>query len=543
MTLRKVFILDLDKCTGCHACEVACRIANEVPEERRWRRVRTFNELHVHGVEVAHLSLACNHCAAAPCMEACPARAFYRDEAAGAVLINNEKCIGCGYCAWTCPYGAPQFDEKRGVMTKCDFCAERQRAGRAPACVTACPTGALDWAELPAEKIGGTAPGMADAGADPSICLIPLEPGRTAPRQTEPPAMPPWRALADRIAPGISLRREWALVAFTMLVALLVGLLLASRLGAPAPHPGAFLGTGVAGLLLSASHLGRRARAWRAALHADSSWLSREIVLFTAFLCTASLALLEGHVPAHARDAITIDTLSWPGTGYTVCWKVLGHTVSRAALGQTLGLLAAVLGLACLFATDRVYRTATIRGAGPVHSAHVLGAGFLLAAAWSGAAAVVIALAALKAALYTTRKWNRLKLGLPARWGAITFRLGLLGSGVGLAWSGASGGAFGGGSSWWGASVDALGEVAAPWYAAPAAAGDVAAYCWSASSATLGGGASWPGLYAIAFVLLAAAELIDRAEYYDELEITTPESLMGEELARRPEAAQSPAQT
>lgn len=507
MTLRKAFVLDLNKCTGCHACEVACRIANAVPAERRWRRVRTFNELHVHGVEVAHLSLACNHCAAAPCMEACPARAFDRDEAAGAVLIDQEKCIGCRYCTWACPYGAPQFDEKRGVMTKCDFCAERQRAGHAPACVTACPTGALDWAELPAEKMGGKVPGVADAGAEPSVSLVPLKPERASPRQTEPPAMPPWRALAERITPGISVRREWALATFTMLLALLVGLLLSSRLGAPAPHPGAFLGAGVAGLLLSASHLGRKARAWRAALNADSSWLSREIVLFTAFLCTGSLALLEGDLSTHIGGATTIDALSWPGAGYSVCWKVLGHTVSRAVLSQTLGLLAAILGLASLFTTDRVYRMAMIRGAGPVHSAHVLGTGLLLAAAWSGAAAVVIPLAALKAALYAARKWNRLKLGLPARWWTITFRLGLLSAGAGLAWSGASGAVLGTGSSWWGAS---------------------------------GARVSWSVLYAIVFILLAAAELIDRVEYYDELETTTPESLMHDELARRPEAAHSP---
>ena len=90
MTRRRAFIVDLNKCTGCHACETACQIANAVPGKRRWRRVRTFNELHVHGVEVVHLSLACNHCASAPCMDACPARSYYRDEATGAVLIDQS---------------------------------------------------------------------------------------------------------------------------------------------------------------------------------------------------------------------------------------------------------------------------------------------------------------------------------------------------------------------------------------------------------------------------------------------------------------------
>jgi Fe-S-cluster-containing dehydrogenase component len=118
MNARPSFILDVNKCTGCHACAMACQIANHLPAAQPWREVRTFNELHVPGVELMHLSLACNHCADAPCMEQCPARAYGRDEKTGAVLIDTDLCLGCGYCAWVCPYGAPRFDEIRGVMTK-----------------------------------------------------------------------------------------------------------------------------------------------------------------------------------------------------------------------------------------------------------------------------------------------------------------------------------------------------------------------------------------------------------------------------------------
>ena len=115
MKTRPSFIVDVNKCTGCHACAMACQIANDLPTTLPWREVRTFNELHVPGVELMHLSLACNHCADAPCMEQCPARAYGRDEKTGAVLINSDACLGCSYCAWVCPYGAPRFDEKRGV--------------------------------------------------------------------------------------------------------------------------------------------------------------------------------------------------------------------------------------------------------------------------------------------------------------------------------------------------------------------------------------------------------------------------------------------
>ncbi len=88
MTTRPAFVVDVNQCTGCHACEMACQIANHLPPDRQWREVRTFNELHVPGVELLHLSLACNHCHDAPCMKQCPALAYQRDERTGAVLCS-----------------------------------------------------------------------------------------------------------------------------------------------------------------------------------------------------------------------------------------------------------------------------------------------------------------------------------------------------------------------------------------------------------------------------------------------------------------------
>ena len=79
--------------------------------------------------------------------ETCPVGGITkRDD--GVVLINNERCIGCRYCEWACPYGAPQFDEETGVMTKCDFCVDLLEKGQKPACVDACVMRALDFGEV-----------------------------------------------------------------------------------------------------------------------------------------------------------------------------------------------------------------------------------------------------------------------------------------------------------------------------------------------------------------------------------------------------------
>jgi DMSO reductase iron-sulfur subunit len=455
MRTRNAFIVDLNKCTGCHACEMACQIANDVPGGRRWRRVRTFNELHVHNVEVVHLSMACNHCAEAPCADGCPSRAIYRDDTTGAVLIDQGKCIGCRYCSWVCPFGAPRFDEDSGVMAKCDFCVERQRQGGSPACVAGCPTGALDWGDLPDDELTTAAgcrsvPGLPETAAGPSIHIVALEPKRLSPKQTERRSIPPWKTLADRIIPDITLGHEWPLAVFTLLISILVGIFLGSCLGAPAPDGGVFLAVGIAGLLLGAFHLGRRARAWRAAAHVRRSWLSREIVIFGAFLVLGALELHYGGLGPTDRVTEHVDLSAW---------------------------LAMACGIATLLSVDHIYRIANIRGGGIFHSAHLLGTGLMLAAVWAGAVAAAAAIAGIKAVSYWRRKRDRGRLGLPVRPRLAALRLGTL--------------AAAGVAAWWGAPLT------------------------------------------VVFVIVVVSELIDRAEYYDELEIPTPESLMLDELKIR----------
>jgi len=151
--MRHAFVFDANRCTGCQACQLACTIENGLQPDRSWRAISTFNERRHPGIALFHLSLACNHCADPACMTACPALAYSVDSSTGAVLLDADACIGCGYCAWACPYDAPRFDHDVGVMTKCTFCNHRLAEGLAPACAALCPTGALSVSPLSEEDL------------------------------------------------------------------------------------------------------------------------------------------------------------------------------------------------------------------------------------------------------------------------------------------------------------------------------------------------------------------------------------------------------
>jgi formate dehydrogenase iron-sulfur subunit len=113
------------------------------------------------------VSMACMHCTAPPCMAVCPVKAINKRED-GLVLVDKEKCIGCGYCLYACPFGAPQFETSsifgsKGKMDKCTFCVQRIDRGEKPACTSACTTKALiagDTSELERIKRERVARGM-----------------------------------------------------------------------------------------------------------------------------------------------------------------------------------------------------------------------------------------------------------------------------------------------------------------------------------------------------------------------------------------------
>jgi anaerobic dimethyl sulfoxide reductase subunit B (iron-sulfur subunit) len=149
------FFLDTTACSGCKACQVACKDTHDLETGRLWRRVATVEggEWVQRGAAwtttafAYSVSLSCMHCEKAACVGGCPTGAMHkRDD--GTVAIAADRCIGCRYCEWLCPYGAPRYDARAARMSKCDLCADERQAGRPPACVAACPMRALEFGEL-----------------------------------------------------------------------------------------------------------------------------------------------------------------------------------------------------------------------------------------------------------------------------------------------------------------------------------------------------------------------------------------------------------
>jgi len=161
---RMKFLCDTKRCIECNGCVTACK--NENDDALEWgiqrRRVVTLNDGEPGENSI---SVACMHCTDAPCMAVCPADCFVHTED-GIVLHNKDLCIGCGYCLFACPFGAPQFPKQtafgeRGKMDKCTFCAggpeteagsEEERLkyganriaeGKLPMCASLCSTKAL----------------------------------------------------------------------------------------------------------------------------------------------------------------------------------------------------------------------------------------------------------------------------------------------------------------------------------------------------------------------------------------------------------------
>lgn len=146
----KTLCFNADACVGCYACAVACMDQNDIDvlaDEPMYRRVMHVETLVKGQPRVTHVSLACQHCESAECVDACPSGALRRDAATGAVVVYRQRCIGCHACAMSCPFGVPRFG-RDGTMQKCDACYARTRFGCDPACVEVCPTGALTYSDV-----------------------------------------------------------------------------------------------------------------------------------------------------------------------------------------------------------------------------------------------------------------------------------------------------------------------------------------------------------------------------------------------------------
>ena len=163
------FIFNHNMCVACGACSAACILEN------RWsfraRMIYTFNSAAMPSLPVANLSLACNHCTNAVCMEGCPSSSYHRDPDTGAIIIDDSRCIGCRYCQWNCPYDAPKYIGLRNVIGKCNLCNRRLLEGLMPACSSACPTGALKYGQLNEGSASGIIDLLPGKDLEPAIEL------------------------------------------------------------------------------------------------------------------------------------------------------------------------------------------------------------------------------------------------------------------------------------------------------------------------------------------------------------------------------------
>ena len=133
-------VIDLNVCVGCHACVTSCKEWNtsgvagpladqnpygDDPTGTFFNRVQTFEVGEFPDTETVHFPKSCLHCEDPPCVPVCPTGASYKRKEDGIVLVDYDKCIGCKYCAWACPYGARELDEHQKVMKKCTLCVDR----------------------------------------------------------------------------------------------------------------------------------------------------------------------------------------------------------------------------------------------------------------------------------------------------------------------------------------------------------------------------------------------------------------------------------
>jgi carbon-monoxide dehydrogenase iron sulfur subunit len=156
--MKGMIVVQADKCLGCKACEMACAVEHSESKD-------LFQAIHESPSPVSRVGVAqgdgfvvplqCRQCEEAPCIEICPTNALHREGTESPVIIDHDTCIGCMWCIMVCPFGVIRLDEYSRTLIKCDQCFERLEQGERPACVSACPTGALAFKtvdEIIAEK-------------------------------------------------------------------------------------------------------------------------------------------------------------------------------------------------------------------------------------------------------------------------------------------------------------------------------------------------------------------------------------------------------
>jgi Fe-S-cluster-containing dehydrogenase component/DMSO reductase anchor subunit len=335
------FEVDLDKCSGCKACVTACHSLNGLDEGEAWREVGELISDDWRRPARQVVTTACHHCVEPACLEGCPVLAYEKDPATGVVRHLDDQCIGCQYCVMMCPYDVPKYSEARGIVRKCDLCAQRLAVGEAPACVQACPNEAIRITvvakEEVREKYRTQTPGS-PGSPERANAFLPASPD---PALTLPTTrFVSKRPLPSDLVPAPSGPRplaaaHWPLVWMLVFTQLSVGLVASLPWLPAAARPGLGLAAVVAALLgigASAAHLGRPTQAWRSFLGLRTSWLSREIVAFGGFLLLV----------------IALGVMLWANT------KASPGAPELATQGVLMG-LAAGAGLVGVFCSGMVY--------------------------------------------------------------------------------------------------------------------------------------------------------------------------------------------
>jgi carbon-monoxide dehydrogenase iron sulfur subunit len=146
--MKQIYINE-QACIACHLCEVYCRLQHartgDLVKAYKRESPRPLPRLRVDECGIVSLSVRCQHCEDAPCINACITGALSRDPLTSLVNIEEERCIGCGTCALVCPLGVPKLDTVQKKMVKCDLCQGEE----IPACVANCPNEALVYVEVP----------------------------------------------------------------------------------------------------------------------------------------------------------------------------------------------------------------------------------------------------------------------------------------------------------------------------------------------------------------------------------------------------------
>ena len=311
------FEVDLDACTGCKACVVACHSQNGLDDNESWRDVGTITGGSTAAPFQQTVTTACHHCEDPACMNGCPTLAYEKDEETGIVRHLDDQCIGCQYCILKCPYDVPKYNHDLGIVRKCDMCYDRLKVGEAPACVQSCPSGAIKI-KVVKQNVETTETQMIAGAFDSDYTkptttfriktplpdnMVAADAQHLSPEHAHLPLV--WMLTLTQTGAGLftlSALLQWTqapVSATTYLWMTVIGT--------------AFAITGIGSSIL---HLGSPLGAWRAFLGLRRSWLSREIIVFGAWppLALLVVGLLWMESSGIRLDGINLSACILPTT-------------------------------------------------------------------------------------------------------------------------------------------------------------------------------------------------------------------------------------